>query len=217
MVSCRRYNWLLTGLCFLFLSTTFQASAQSWNEIFKQKKTQISYLGKQIAALQIYIGYARKGYTLVGNGINLIKEVNKGEFSLHRDFLGSLMSVSPVVKNSSQVAGIVTLQLSIIKIANSWKGVDVNSDEWLYLSMVKANLMAACASDVEQLLLIVTSGKMEMGDDERIQRLNNLHAEMEDKHAFSVSFSRSLAALLKNRKSDLAGMNDLEILYGFTP
>ncbi len=48
------------------------ANAQTWDEWFKQKKTQKKYLVQQIAALRVYLDYLKKGYTVVHNGLNTI-------------------------------------------------------------------------------------------------------------------------------------------------
>jgi len=48
---------------FLLIIISFSRTsyAQTWNEWFNQKKAQIQYLLGQVAANEIYIGYAEKG------------------------------------------------------------------------------------------------------------------------------------------------------------
>ena len=60
--------------------------AQTFSEWFRQKKTQKKYLLQQIAALQVYIGYAQKGYRIAKEGLTTIGGFTKGEFDLHSDF-----------------------------------------------------------------------------------------------------------------------------------
>ena len=47
--------------------------AQTWAEWFQQKQTQKKYLIEQIAALQVYLGYAKKGYDIASKGIHLLQ------------------------------------------------------------------------------------------------------------------------------------------------
>ena len=57
---------LLTGCCLLLVVPSF---AQTWDEWFEQKKTQIQYLEKQIVELGIFIGDLQKGYQIVQKGL----------------------------------------------------------------------------------------------------------------------------------------------------
>ena len=52
---------LILFLLTIIVTTT---QAQTFAEWFRQKKTQKQYLIQQIAALQVYIGYAQKGYSI---------------------------------------------------------------------------------------------------------------------------------------------------------
>lgn len=185
------------------------ASAQTWNEIFKQKKTQKKYLLQQVAALQVYIGYAKKGYDLVGSGIHLVKDIIGGEFGLHRAFFASLAAVNPAIKNSAVVGEIVSDGLGIISVMNHWKDLELSETEWTYVALVKSNLLAECARDLEELILVTTSGKLEMKDDERLQCLKKLRLSVQDKYDFALSFTAQLEVLVRQRlreERDISGV-----------
>src|SRR5260221_4860823 len=87
--------------------------AQTYDEWFRQKKTQKKYLLQQIAALQVYIDYAKKGYDIASKGLNTIRDIKNGDFNLHRDFFGSLKQVNPKIKKYAKVADIIAYQVSI--------------------------------------------------------------------------------------------------------
>src|SRR5690606_37042983 len=91
------------------------AHAQTWDEWFQQKKTQKKYLIKQVAALQIYLGYVKKGYEIARQGLNLIGDIKDGDFSLHKDYFESLKAVNPAIRNSAKVAEIILLQKLIMR------------------------------------------------------------------------------------------------------
>src|ERR1700676_4411499 len=103
----------------LILYTSFAATsylhAQTFDEWFQQKKTQVKYLVNQIAAYQVYTKYLEKGYDIAQNGLTTIHEIKKGEFNLHSGFFNSLKSVNPEIAKYSKVGEIVSYQLAIIK------------------------------------------------------------------------------------------------------
>ena len=75
-------------------------SAQTWSEWFRQKKTQKKYLLQQIAALQVYADYASKGYGIARDGLGIIGNIRKGDFSMHSNYFSSLIKVNPQVRGS---------------------------------------------------------------------------------------------------------------------
>lgn len=91
------------------------ATAQTWDEWFRQKKTQRRYLAKQIALLKVYLGYLKKGYEIADKGLTTIHNIKNGDFNLHRDFFGSLKNVNPHIRNSAKVADIIAFQIYIIQ------------------------------------------------------------------------------------------------------
>ncbi|WP_461791486.1 hypothetical protein [Pedobacter sp.] len=195
-------------------SWAFSASAQTWGEFFSQKKTQKKYLLQQIAALQVYIGYAKKGYDIVGSGIHAVKDISNGEFSLHRNFFASLASVNPNIKNSAAVAEIINGGLGIISVLKGWRASELNADDWVYVALVKADLLAECAADLEDLLLVITAGKLEMKDDERLARLETLRLSMQDKYDFALYFTGELRLLDRNRVREQQSIDQIRRWYG---
>jgi hypothetical protein len=95
----------------------YESNAQVFNEWFRQKTTQKKYLLQQIAALQVYIGYAKKGYNIVSSGINTIRDIKKGDFNLHSTFFNALKSINPKISRYVKVADIISYQVRIIKLA----------------------------------------------------------------------------------------------------
>ena len=200
MGSSRKLLGVVLGVALILSS--METQAQTWKEIFRQKKTQKEYLLKQIAALQLYIGYAKEGYDLVGDGLHLVKDITGGEFSLHKAFFTSLGSVNPSISGSPAVAEILDRGLAVVSVLKSWKVSGLNGNDWAFVSLVKANLLAECASELAELLLVITSVKLEMTDDERLGRLERLRLSIEDKYGFALSFSGDLDRLVKQREKE---------------
>ncbi|RBQ06796.1 hypothetical protein [Pedobacter miscanthi] len=186
------------------------AKAQTWGEFFSQKKTQKKYLLEQIAALQLYIGYAKKGYELVDGGLGTIKDITHGEFSLHDTFISSLKAVSPLVRNNIKVAQIISYQIGMAKAFAEfrWEAL-LSAPDQLYILDVKAGIMAECGKDLESLLMVVSSGRLEMSESERIRRIDALYLSMQDKAAFTADFLLGVSRLVRDRERD-----GLDILIG---
>ena len=107
-----------TRLLLFLLLITGVSKAQTWEEFSKQKETQKKYLLQQLAALKVYAGYLKKGYTIVTDGLNSIKGFTKAELNLHDTFFKSKKSVNPAVVNQKMLDDIYVFQRSILKNFN---------------------------------------------------------------------------------------------------
>lgn len=198
-----------------FIFAPFFAQAQTWSEWFKQKKTQKKYLINQIAALQVYIGYAKKGYDLVGDGIHTVRDIKNGEFGLHSAFFGSLKAVSPYIRDNAKVAEIIAMQLAITKAFGAVRRNDLlGEDGRTYVNDVWENVLSECTKDLEELVLVVTSGKVEMTGDERIRRLDKIYEAMRDRSAFTQHFTANVSVLIAQRERENQQNENLKNIYG---
>lgn len=202
-------------IAFILFVTISSGKAQTWNEIFKQKQTQQKYLLEQLAALKLYADYLGKGYEIVHTGLQTVKDISNGEFNLHNAFINSLKKVSPLIRNNSKVSGTIIFQLEISKGLNSIENSDqLSISNQAYIQSVRNAIMDACSKDLEELLLIITSGKIEMSDDERIRRLNNVYEAMKDKAAFIQSFTNDINLLIRQMRQERESINQLKNSYG---
>jgi len=206
----RSIKILATGCLLLFISASLQA--QTFAEWWSQKKTQKKYLIQQIAALQVYLGYAKKGYEIAGTGLSTIRDITSGEFKLHDLFITGLKKVSPAIRNDIRIAEIIAMQLAILKTFNGL-AAGFNGEHLEYIRDVKAGIIADCLNDLEELYLLITSGKAEMSDDERIERLNRIYADMQDKSAFAQDFYNKADLFLRTREAEQRSTDQLRRYY----
>ena len=190
----------------LILSLVFSilANAQTLAEWTQQKKTQIQYLLDQIAANKVSIDYLEKGYEIAKTGLNTIQNIKKGDFNLHRDFFGSLEIVNPKIKTYSRVADIIAYQVRIVKnisttIKNLKESGQFNTDELDYSKTIFENLLDECLKNVDELYLVITSDELQMTDDERIKRVDQLYTDMQDKYSLCQSFSKECSVIALQR------------------
>lgn len=219
MESIKGKGWIsVLMICFLFCAFSFQpAQGQTFAEWFSQKKKQKEYLLKQIAGLQLYIGYAKMGYDIMSSGIHTVRDIKNNEFGLHSAFFSSLKAVSPAIKNNSKVAEIIVLQLAIYKSFNGVRSNSFLSDaDRKYIGTVREKVLNDCGKDLEELLLVITSGKVEMTDDERIKRLDQVYRSMQDKSAFTQSFTGDVSLYIGQKESEQQSINQQRRLYEIT-
>lgn len=188
---------------------------QNWNEIFRQKKTQQRYLLQQIAALEMYTGYLKKGYELVGGGLQTIRDISNGEFSLHNAFISGLKEVSPVVRNDVRVLEIIEMQVNIGRaLGNLRSRPDLNVSTQLYIQDMRENLWEESLKDLEELLMVITSGSVEMGEGERIERLNKVYLSMKEKMAFNRHFTTEVSHYSRQKEMEIRSIEKLKESYG---
>ena len=204
---------LITGM---ILSTA--APAQTWNEWFKQKKTQKKYLVKQITLLRVYLGYLKKGYEIADKGLTTIHNIKNGDFNLHRDFFGSLKNVNPHIKNSAKVADIIAFQVYIIqnikRVNNFCKNNEYFTPEEIrYVAAVYSNMLFLCDASISELLTIIRSNETEMKDDERLVRIDKLYDDMLDKHAFVQSFDSDVRLIARERERETRSVEMMHKQY----
>jgi hypothetical protein len=194
-------------------------NAQTFDEWFNQKSTQKKYLLQQIAALQVYLGYAKKGYNIVTSGVNTIRNIKNGDFNLHRDFFNRLKNVNPAIRRYAKVADIIAYQVKIIKqtkitLQQIRETKQFTESELDYCKQVFDTLLDECIKTVEELILVTTSGELEMKDDERLKRIEGLYADVQDKYSFACSFSEDMGLLAVQRLGEQMEINRSKLING---
>ena len=190
----KKSGWLVRSILILLcMSASCTLQAQSWSEFFKQKKTQIKYLTQQIAALQVYIGYIEKGYWVTRDGLELARDLNGGEFSLHKDYFGSLSGVSGVVSKDQRIDAVERME-SELRQTNRRALHLVDTSHYLdpeekdYIRSVWLKVLTDAKDFLDELHLITTSGNYQMTDAERLKRIDLLYRQMQNVYGFARHF-----------------------------
>lgn len=194
-------------------------TAQTASEWFNQQSTQKKYLLQQIAALQVYISYAKKGYNIVSSGLNTIRDIKKGDLNIHNAFFNSLKAVNPKIARYQKVADIISYQLRIIKqakqtIAYIRESNQFTQEEIEYNKKVFDFLLLECIESINQLVSIIAPGELEMKDNERLIRIDKLYADMQDKYTFCTVMSEDMALLAAQRMGEYVEIEKSKIING---
>jgi hypothetical protein len=186
--------------------------AQKWSEWFRQAKTQKKYLLEQIAAYQTYLSYLNTGYNLVKDKNNLLGLLKGADLDQHRDKYERLKKASPAVRNNPKVQAILDLGEGIIPIAHKTivqaaQAALLQPTEAAYIKKVFDRLLEQCQQVLEELSYLVTDGKVQLTDAQRLERINELYADMQVKYTFAYSFSREARILNLTRKRTTTEVN----------
>lgn len=203
----------------LVLGCSSSARCQTLKELLKQKQTQTEYLLQQIAALHVYIGYGKEGYQILDKGLTAIGAIKDGHLRLDQTFFSTMDIVSPAVRNYDKVAAIVSLEVQIvaqykaaIKQVSDSKRFTVK--EMQYVQGVYTSLVDASATLLGDLIEVTSNNVLKLSDDERIQRIDKIYADIQDGYSFALHFRNQCAVIAVQRAKEQQGMLITRKLYG---
>ena len=191
----------------LLLLVHSEGECQTFNEWFRQKKTQKKYLLQQIAALKVYLEYLKKGYKIVDKGLTIVGDIKQGKFDMDIEYLESLKNVNSAVSGSAKVAAIIAYQRKIMvefrRLKDSADESDfISDDEKRYVQQVYGNMLRESELSLNELDRVLSGSDFEMKGDERVKRIDGIYVDMKDKLEFTKSFSNSTGLLIAQRSKD---------------
>jgi hypothetical protein len=160
-----------------------------------------------------------KGYKILDKGYRTIRDISKGNYSIHQAFLDGLMAVNPSIRNYKRIPLIINYQkllLSEYKRAYSRFKKDPNfkADELEYLGSVYKFLFEASVRNLEDLTMIITATKLRMSDDERMKAIDRIFYDMENKVVFLRYFNNNTQLLAVQRARSRNDVRTMQQLYG---
>ncbi len=171
----------------------------------------------KLSQLKQILSDLEKGYTTLKTGYSQIENLASGNFSLHETFLNQLLQVSPAVKNYHKVAEIIAYQLKLVRdykrAFSSFKASGrFTANEISFLSRVYGNLFEKSLQQLDELTLVLTAGKLRMSDEERLEAIDSIHMDIQDKLIFLTAFNRETQVLAISRSradQELDGVRNL--------
>jgi len=203
---------IIISLSLLGVLPAFRASAQA-DEI-----AQLILNIEKLAQFKQILSDMKKGYQILEGGYNTVKNISEGNFSLHKAFLDGLMEVSPTVRNYRRVVDISNDQITLVKEYR--KAYDrfrqdnnFNADELAYIGRVYDNLFKESLRNLDELLTVITAGKARMSDDERLQAIDRIYADMHDKLLFLQHFNNNTTILAVQRAKERNDAQTIRKIY----
>lgn len=161
--------------------------AQSFSDWFGQNDTQLAYMEEQIAALQVYASTLQSGYHVVSSGLQTIDGIKQADFALHAGYFSSLDDIAPAVNRDVQVADIRLYNRWLPPITMRIAEEGRKHRAWTALTAgIAANLLAAANLDGQLLDEVLTEGKLQMEDAERLTLIGTLYAKAKDRYGFAL-------------------------------
>lgn len=159
---------------------------------------------EKLAQLKQVLSDMKKGYEIIDKGYGTIKDLSKGNFNLHQTFLDGLMMVSPEVRRYQRVADIISCQAGILKeykaaFSRFRNGGQFTASEITHMGKVYDNLLERSARQIDELTMVISSGKLRMSDAERITAINRIYADMGEQLSFLRGFNSRAEALQNQR------------------
>jgi hypothetical protein len=203
-----RYAILIT---LLFIQVRI-ANAQA------QEAVQLALNYEKLKQLEEILDNMYKGYKILSDGYNRVKNIAEGNYKLHQVFLDGLFAVNPAVRNYKRVADIISYQQMLLKeyrraYDRFKRDPNFSEDELRYMENVYSYLVKQSLKNLEELAMIVTAAKLRMSDDERIQRIDAIYRDMEDKISFLRYFNNSTQMLAIQRAKENNDVSVLQKLY----
>ncbi len=194
---------------------TTRLSAQS------QEVQQLLLNVEKLAQFKQILSDMKKGYQIVSTGYSTIKDLSQDNFNLRQTFLDGLMTVSPTVKKYKRIADIISNQIMIVKEYKNAFGrfkqdSNFNPGEIKYLGKVYSNLFKQSLNDLDELTTIITDSKLRMSDDERLEAIDRIYLNMQDKLLFLRNFNNNTTILAVQRAREKNDAVTLKKIYGIT-
>ena len=185
----------------------------------EQEVQQLLLNVEKLTQLKQLLSDMKKGYQIVSSGYNTVKGLSEGNFNLHKEFLDGLMLASPSIRKYHKVGEIIQYQLQLIKEYKAAFGRfrqagTFNPDELEYIGKVYDNLFRKSLENLDELATVVTSNKLRMSDDERLQAIDAIHADMEDKLRFLRYFNNNTGLLAMQREKEKREIEAMRSIQG---
>ena len=195
-------KWILIGglgLSFLFRPKFLFAQSQEVQQLLLDVE--------KLAQFKQILVDLKKGYDILSSGYTAIKNISEGNFNLHQTFLDALLQVSPAVQKYERITDIIQYQLRIVKEYKSAfskfkSDKNFTIEEIDYIGKVYRHLFDESVKNIDDLVVVITAGKLRMSDDERLNAIDHIWTEVQGQYDFLRDFNNSTIMLSQARQKE---------------
>ena len=186
---------------------------------FSQQSRKHELMAAQIAAYQLYLAGLKGGIHIAQTGLMSAYSFKNGALGLHTAYFNSLEQISPAIQNNAKANAIAEMNQQIkkefdLEIAFQQKINVLTTEEQGYIRQVYKSLVVKCNTDLAELRDIVTPDRLQLSDEQRLERIDHLYTDMQDKLVFSGSFTDKCHQLALWRQQAARDRQTLRKLYG---
>jgi len=185
----------------------------------QQEVQQLILNWQKLKQLEEILDNMYRGYKILDKGYRTIKDIAQGNYSVHQAFLDGLMAVNPTIRNYKRIPMIINYQKLLLqeykRAYNRFKqDPNFKLEELEYLASVYKFLFEASVRNLEDLAMIITATKLRMSDDERMQAIDRIFFDMENKVVFLRYFNSNTQLLAVQRARSQNDVRTMQQLYG---
>lgn len=174
---------------------------------------------EKLAQFRSILKQMKQGYAVLSSGYRTVKDLSEDNFTLHRTFLDGHLRVSPAVRRYRKIVEIINMQVRVVEQCKGGynrlrASLLFNPQELHYISGVHDRLLRLSLGNLNELLLVLGEQTLEMGDDERLSRIDAIHRQMEEKLHFLDHFNTEASVLHLQRKKEMNSNRTMGKIHG---
>jgi phosphosulfolactate synthase (CoM biosynthesis protein A) len=126
-----------------------------------------------------------------------------------------MKTASPLVKNNAMIQEIVAWHKDILARLKDISQISgMTTEEKRYLEQVRSAVLKDCDQQLNTLQIVVSDGKIEMSDAERIALVNKIHTAMMENNRFASGFAAQAKLYAIRRQQEQNQVLVTKQIYG---
>lgn len=187
------------------------------SQSFEVQQLLLNY--EKLVQLEEILDQMYKGYKILSDGYNVVKNISEGNFNLHKVFLDGLLAVNPSIAKYKRIPDIIRYQEMVVDeyrrgMARIRQDGELSADEVRYVERLYSNLIKRTLRGLDELVTIVTATKLRMSDDERLKGIDRLYQEMTRELRFVRSLNSYTYELARQRAKSKNEIETMQHLHG---
>lgn len=214
------YNKQKTGVLMVLILCLSAGSvrAQSITQLIEQ----LTLDTQKLAELKTILKDMEAGYQVLDKGYTNIRDIVKGNFSLHKAFLDGLLAVSSPVRHYYKVTAILDNEKSIVMESRNANRCWIASGlftpgELEYIGQLYGALSDKGNRCLDRLTMVVTSDALRMSDAERMEAIDRIYADVTEQLAGMRRFNDATSIQVLQRSREQSNLQTLKNMYGNLP
>lgn len=162
-------------------------------------------LTERVALLQVYLELAQRGYRTVQNGLETVREITNGEFSLHTLFQDRLKKVNPILRQYPSVVKSFQYHHHALRIYRETKVISASllPAEQKVLLQLGTEILASMQVDIDLLTVLLQDESFSMGDAARMATMESIEVKLKEKYALLYEQFEGTKVFINQRKQAL--------------
>lgn len=172
---------------------------------------------EKLAQFKLILSEMKSGYQGLVNGYNAVRDAGKSNFTLHQNYLNSLLLIRPELNTSPAIQRIISnqilLQSNCKTMLSSFKTSGVfSANELNEVASDCDGILSIASADFDLLNTVLTPAKMRMSDGERTTVINQVDQSMTNQimrlKAINDEYNKTMMLRLQ-KKRDINMMKQL--------